>query len=286
MGTVRIAPIQAADAQRVGEFLSANLNARVAAASWARAVEVPWSVAAPNRGFMLFDVEELVGVYLAFYSERTVNETVERFCNLGAWCVKPAYRLHSLRLLNALLAQPGYHFTDLSPSGNTVPVNERLKFKFLDTTTALVPNLPWPTWPGQRTISDDPAVIRRTLTGTALRLFSDHEGAGAARHVVLQDGQEWCYVVFRKDRRKNLPVFASVLHVSHPELFRRMLRQFTRHLLVRHGVLATLMELRVVAHRPQASILLRPGRRKMFRSAHLDERQIDYMYSELVCVAW
>ena len=58
-----------------------------------------------------------------------IDGRVERFCNLGAWCVLPEHRFHALRLLKALLAQDGYHFTDLSPSGNVVGLNERLGFR-------------------------------------------------------------------------------------------------------------------------------------------------------------
>jgi hypothetical protein len=93
--------------------------------------------------------------------------------------------------------------------------------------------------------------------------------------------------VFRRDRYKRLPVFASVLHVSNRDLFRRMARPFARHLLLRHGLLGMLAELRVVGQRPRPSVLLRkPPRPRMFRSAHLRPDQIDYLYSELVCVAW
>ena len=56
---------------------------------------------------MLLDDNAVVGAYLAFYSERMIDGRAEPFCNLGAWCVLPSYRFHSLRLLNALLAQPG-----------------------------------------------------------------------------------------------------------------------------------------------------------------------------------
>ena len=104
--------------------------------------------------------------------------------------------------------------------------------------------------------------------------------------MVLRSGDEWCYVVFRKDRRKGLPLFASLLHVSNPALFRRCARPFTRHLLVRHGIPATLLEQRVAGHRPWPSVLLKSPRRKMFRSTGLAPDQIDYLYSELVCVAW
>jgi hypothetical protein len=287
--TVRVRPITDADVRPVAEFLHAHLNTRVPADSWADAMRVPWQVDAPNHGFALVDeangADAIVGAYLAFYSTRQIEGRTERFCNLGAWCVRPGQRLHSVKLLKALLAQDGYHFTDLSPSGNVVPLNTRLKFRFLDTTTALMPNLPWPSLPGRYRISSDPAVIEATLTGGELRLYRDHARTRAAHHVVLTRGDQWCYVIFRRDRRRNLPLFASILHVSDPALFRAMTRPLSRHLLLRHGIVASLAELRVVNHRPRPSLLLRAHRRKMFRSP-LEPDQIDYLYSELVCVAW
>jgi hypothetical protein len=284
--TVRVRPITDADVRPVAEFLHAHLNARVPAESWAEAMRVPWQVDAPNHGFALFDdADAVVGVYLAFYSTRQIDGRTERFCNLGAWCVLPGQRLHSVKLLKALLAQDGYHFTDLSPSGNVVPLNTRLKFRFLDTTTALMPNLPWPSLPGRYRISSDPAVLEATLTGPELRLYRDHARTRAAHHIVLSRGDQWCYVIFRRDRRKRLPLFASILHVSDPALFQAMARPLSRHLLLRRGIVASLAELRVVNHRPRPSLLLRAHRRKMFRSP-LEPDQIDYLYSELVCVAW
>lgn len=283
---VVLQPITQPDAARVGAFLHRHLNSRVGAVAWAESIAVPWQVDAPNRGFMLVDGEEIVGVHLAFYSERTIAGRRERFCNLGAFCVLPEHRFHSLRLLKALLAQDGFHFTDLSPSGNVIALNRRLRFRSLDTTTALVPNLPWPSWPGRDVISSAPEVLERTLTGAELRLYRDHAGAAACRHLVLIRDGEWCYVMFRKDRRKGLPVFASLLHVSDPDLLRQMAEPLARHLLVRHGALATLAEERIVKQRPRHSFRVRAPRHKMFRSPDLEPAQIDDLYSELVCVAW
>jgi hypothetical protein len=282
--TVR--PIADADARRVGEFLHAQLNPRVPPEAWAQAIDVPWDVERPNGGFMLLDGEEVVGAHLAFYCERTIEGRRERFCNLGAWCVRPEHRLDGLRLLKALLDQDGYHFTDLSPSGSVVALNARMRFEFLDTATALVPNLPWPSWPGRVTISSDPALIERTLGGRELELYRDHAATRAARHLLLRRGDRWCWVVFRRERRKGLPLFASILHVSDPELFRELLRPLSRHLLLRHHLPATLAEDRVVEHRPRAAFSVRSPRRRMFRSPSLDARQIDYFYSELVCLSW
>ncbi len=283
---VRVAPIDDADLRGVATFLHANLNSRVSVDHWARAADVPWDIERPNAGFMLLDDGEIVGVQLAFYSERWIDGRRERFCNLGAWCVLPGYRFHSLRLLRATLGQEGYHFTDLSPSGNVVDVNSRLNFRFLDTSTVLAPNLPWPSWPGRSTISSDPALIERTLTGPDLQLYRDHAAAGAARHLVLIQDGESCYVIFRRDRWKRLRLFVSILHVSHPTLFRALARPLARHLLLHHGAAASLVEPRVVGYRPRPGFAIQSPRRKMFRSADLDPAHVDYLYSELVCVSW
>jgi hypothetical protein len=177
-------------------------------------------------------------------------------------------------------------YTDLSPSGNVVPVNTRLGFRFLDTATTLVPNLPWPPWPGGGAVTGDRRVIERSLSGGELQIYQDHADCAAARHLLLTRGGETCHVVFRKDRRKGLPVFASILYVSDPDLFRRMARQVSRHLLLRHGVLATLAELRVVGGPLPSGRLLSAPRRKMLRGAGIADHHVDYLYSELACVSW
>jgi hypothetical protein len=284
--TLELAPITDADITAVADFLHTNLNSRVPASTWARAMSVPWKVDAPNHGFMLREGQRVVGAHLAFYSARVVVGQVERFCNLGAWCVLPDFRFHSVRLLRALLAQDGYHFTDLSPSGSVVPLNVRLKFRSLDTSTALIPNLPWLPLSRRTRISADPEVIEGTLTGPELDLYRDHAQAVAAHHLVLLRRNESCYVMFRKVTRKNLPVFAAILYVGNAELFRRSIFQLTRHLLIHYHALATLAELRIVKHRPSASVMLSAPRPKMYRSDTLEPAQVDDLYSELVCVPW
>jgi len=286
VGLRAVAPIGDADLDRVGDFLHKNLNSRISPRDWAEAIRPPWSVESPNHGFMLLDDGQIVGVYLAFYSERVIDGRNERFCNLAAWCVLPEYRLHALKLLAALLRQPGYHFVDLSPSGNVVQINERLKLEHLDTTTALMPNLPWPSLPGRYRITSEPAIIDSVLKGTELQIYRDHAHARAAVHLVMIHGDEHCYVIFRRDRRRGLPLFASVLYVSNPSLFAKMAGVFGRHLLLGYGMPFTLLELRVVGGQPRGSFRLKSTRAKMFKSDLLQPNQIDNLYSELVCVAW
>jgi hypothetical protein len=281
---VRLAPIEDADVPRVAAFLHANMDSHLPPEVWERALDVPWDDERPNRGFLLLDGDEVVGAQLAFYSRRTIDGCVERFCNLAAWCVRPAYRLHSLKLVRAILAQEGYTFVDLSPSGNVVALNERLGFAHLDTSTSLVPTLPW--WSPRTFVTSDPEELERGLTGRELAVYRDHRGAAAAHHVLLRRGEDWCYVVFRKDRRKGLAVFASLLHVSDAALLRRLMRPLCAHLLARHGVLAVLAEHHVAGGQSRLAIPLRSTRPKMFRSAHLEPAEVDYLYSELVSVPW
>ena len=281
--TVELAPITDADVPAVAEFLHANLNDRV---PWARSCSaVPWEVEAPNHGFMLRDGRRVVGASLAFYSERPVAGRMERFCNMGAWYVLPAYRSQSIRLHMALLAQKGYHFTCLSPNETVMAINASLKFRSLDTSAVLVPNLPWPTPPGRTRISADPGVIERTLAGPELKLYRDHAHALAAHHHVLIRGQDSCYVMYREHGYKGVPLLAGILYVSNPDLFRRAMIPLTRHLLVRHRLVGTLMELRIIEHQPRLSFKLTSFPR-MYRSPSLEPGQIDNLYSELACVPW
>ena len=283
---VELGPITRADIERVATFLHAHLNSRISAAAWAAAMKPPWSDGWPNHGFLLQQDGQMVGAYLAFYSERRINGVLERFCNLGAWCVLEEHRAHGVRLVRGLLRQRGYHFTDLSPSGNVVAINKRLRFVSLDTSTAAVLNLPWPALAHGIRVSSAPHEVAGTLTGHDGAIYRDHADTAAARHVVIRRGHDHCYVIWRRDRRKRLPIFGSVLYVSDPKLFGEAALLFSRHLLLRHGVLVTLAERRVVGSRPPRSIMLPRARPKMFRSDRLKPDQIDYLYSELTCVAW
>jgi hypothetical protein len=281
--SVELGPITDSDVPAVAEFLRANHNARV---PWAAACsEVPWQVEAPNHGFMLRDGDRVVGTLLALYSERRFAGRVERFCNLGSWCVLPEYRSRSMSLVQALLAQDGYHVTVLSPDHGPREILHWMGFRSLDTSAALIPNLPWPTLPNLYRTSSAPEVIARTLSGAELALYRDHRRALAVHHLVLTRGEDSCYVMYRIVRYHGVPVFALILHISDRELFHRALMPLTRRLLVRHGVVATLAERRVVGDEPRLAFRLRNWP-KMYRSPTLQDEQIDYLYSELTCVPW
>jgi hypothetical protein len=281
---VRVQPIGPEDLERVGDYLHRRLNDRLSPEAWAAALVPPWTVAAPNHGFMLLSGEQVVGVNAAIYSSRVVRGERREFCNVAALCVEEHVRPHAVRLIRSILRQPGYHFTDLSPSGSVIELDRRLGFQPLPTATAVVVNLP--RIDRRFRLLTRPADIAARLEGVDATVYADHRWAAAARHLVVTRGDHYCYVVFRKDRRKGLPLFATILHVSDRELFTAALGVVSSHLLRRHGAACTLVEQRVAAVRPAFSRMLARPRPKMFKSDELLAADIDDLYSELTCVAW
>lgn len=282
-GKGAVAPITATDLEEVGAFMSAILNPKVPPGAWARGLDVPWSVEAPNHGFFLRDPEhQVVGAYLAYYSRRVVAGELVDVCNLGAWCVSEEYRFAGLRLLTALLGQPGYHFTDLSPSGNVVPLNRKMKFVELDTSADLVPHLPRAC---RCRVSFSTSRLDEVLGGRDRQVWADHRRAAAARHAVVTAGGEHCYVMFRKDTRRGVRAFASVLYVGDSAVFREHARCLGARLLGQ-GCVATLVERRISGGTPRGGHAIQQNRPKMYRSPTWTATDVDYLYSELTCLEW
>lgn len=277
---VQLAPITDADVADVAEFLHVHHNSRV---PWRLAFSaVPWSVQAPNHGFLLRDAGRVVGTLLALYSERLVAGRTERFCNLGSWCVLPDYRSSSLSLLDALLAQEEFHFTVLSPNEGSQEILAWLKFRPMNSSAVVVPHVPLPT-PGRTLVVDYPPSIEKLLAPADLVLYRDHVRASAARHLVIVREARSCYVMYRESRHTSGARLAVLLRVSDPDVFHQALIPLTRHLLLRHGLVATIADLPLITRKPRLAITVQ-RRPRMYRSATLSPEQIDELYSELVCV--
>lgn len=283
---VRVRPIRRADASAVGRFLHQHLNQRVAAEAWEKVIVPPWDAQAPNHGFQLLNGDEIVGAYLAVYSQRDGNKGRIPVCNLAAFCVLEDFRMHGLRLVRALLAQRDYDFVDLSPSGNVIGLNERLGFRRLDTATRMVANLPHPPRRDTR-VTGDPATLERVLRGQDADVYRDHREAAAARHVLVQMNGRYGYLVFRRDRRRGLPLFASPIYTGGDSaVLKSNWSSVAAHILLEHHLPATLAERRILGFAPGIGVELTHPRPKMIRGSRLDPATIDYLYSEMVLVEW
>lgn len=281
---VQVCPIGDVDLDDVARFLGGHLPPDTPpdrwADAWRQSVNRPGSDA-PNHGYMLRVGDVVVGAYLAIYSTRVIDGVVQRFCNLGAWYVEPDHRRHSIRLMKALVDQEGWHFTELAPSVPVQRLDHRMGFDYLDTTTALFPNLPWPTFPGRARVTADPGVIRSHLADPFLTYYDDHSRSRWARHLVIVRGGESCYVQWRKERRKNLKLLASIRYASNPRLLRQEMWALGRYLLLHHGTVASLVEVRLAEGRVRPSVLMPKPVARMYKSDTLGPESIDYLYSEI-----
>ncbi|MFB7891622.1 hypothetical protein ACFC1I_05440 [Microbacterium sp. NPDC056044] len=279
-----VAPIGDDDAEAVAEFFHRHLNSQVGADRWLAVVRPPWS-AGPNRGFRLIVDDVVVGAYAAVYSSRETPEGALQVCNLAAFCVLPEYRAHSLRLVRALLGQKGYLFTDLSPSGNVPAMNERLGFARLDTATRLAVNVPGRAGRHVEVI-EDLDEIADALGGFDAKVFTDHRDAPAARHLLVRSAGGHAYLMYRRDRRKQLPVFATPLFVGgDPGVLAEAWHAVASRLL-RRGFAMTLAERRVLGFSPRgAGRELRSPRPRMYKGAG-GPGDVDYIYSELTLLEW
>lgn len=279
-------PITAGDAVPIGTFLHENLNGRVSAEAWMKLILPPWGQPGPNHGFQLVtDDGTVVGAYVAVYSQREIDGNRVDVCNLAAFCVLEVFRAHSFGLIRALLRQHGFVFTDLSPSGNVVAINERLGFRRLDTSTRLVVNLPRP---GRRDVrlTGDPAILERVLVDRDALVYRDHQQAPAVEHLLVECDGHYGYLMFRRDRRKGLRLFATPLFVGgRAECIESAWGAIRSHLL-RRGLVFTLAEHRVLGFHTGLGIELGNPRPRMFRGDGTVIHDVDYLYSELTLVAW
>lgn len=282
-----VKPITLDEVTDVARFLHTYLNERVTTAQWARLLMPPWEDGtSPNRGFQLVADGAVVGAYAAVYSRREIDGEERAVCNLAAFCVLPEYRPHSMRLVRALLGQRGYVFTDFSPSGNVVAMNERLGFTQLDTAGRLVANLPAPTRSGLR-VTNDPDVLDTRLHGRDAVVFRDHREAGAARHLLVEADASYAYLVYRRERRKRFPWFAVPLYAGGDLDLLRTAWPHVGAYLLRRGYPFTLAERRLLGFTPGGpGRAFEHNRHKMYRAKDADGDSLDYLYSELTLVQW
>lgn len=275
-------PIHDQDLLAFCTFLHEHLNPAIAAKDWMQAFRQEWGAPRPNCGFMLRDEDRIVGGIGAIYSRQVIDGRAELLCNITSWCVLEAYRSQSMRLALALTRQPGYHFTNLTPTTVVAGSLQFLKFKPMNNRRTVWPNLPAPIAAGAR-IVDEGDEIAQQLTGETARTFSDHRHLPGLRHVLVGTPSAFCHVVYKRSLLKHLPC-AEVIHLSDPVLFLRHHRRLGHYWLTRQGLFTTRVESRFLPTRPPLSREVGGYIPKMFHSDTLTEANISNLYSELVAL--
>lgn len=280
MPRANVEPITEQDLPAFCEFLTKNLNAGKSPAEWKESLQENWTAARPNYGFMLRDKGVIVGGIGALYADRERDSTTFTTCNITSWCVLDAYRALSMKLAMAVIAQPGLHFTDFSPTEVVSSSLQFLKFRALDSRQVIVPNLPGMA-SGARAFLDRRAIESR-LTGKARKIFDDHARFPWLRHSLLEAGGAQCHVIYKLDKVKGVRA-ARIIHIGNRQVFQRAFRALCNKLLMQ-GVLFTKAEVRQLGELPRFHSIRDGFIRKVYLSDIWTDADVDYLYSESVCM--
>ncbi len=281
MALPKLEPIRDEDLPAFCAFLHAHLNPSHPADVWADAFRQDWGVDRPNSGFLIRDEGgEIAGGIGAIYAAYPVRGQLEKFCNITSWMVLDAYRTQSMRLAMAVISQPGFHFTDLSPTAVVEQSLKFLKFKPMNSARTVLFNLPAPQQrlAGAGVVSS-PARIEQVLDEPSRRVYRDHKHFPWLRFLAAGQGSEYSLVIYKRARLKHLPS-AEIIGFTNPNTFLRHLPLLGCHFLL-SGMVTTRVESRLLLARPAWPHTELTGyRNRVFRSDTLVEADIQNLYSE------
>ena len=276
-----IEPISSSTLPEFAEFLHQNLQRDRSPSEWITGLSTTWLPDQPNHGFVVRDEGRIVGGIGAYYALRTVKGVEYRLCNITSWCVLDNYRQQSMRLAMTLVGQPGFHYTDFSPTAVVGATLKFLKFKPLDDRQIVSLNLPSIAFDDLKVIFR-PEEIRQYLDREDLKIYEDHCIFPWLKHVLVGRPGQWCHIVFKERRFKGTHA-AAILYASNPKMLRMGWRRLSSHLLWQ-GFLSTHVEYRVLNSRPWLSVVRSGFNAKVFLSDTLKDEDIDYLYSESVAL--
>jgi len=275
-----IEPITEATLPEFAAFLEANMPAKRTAEDWISGLRTNWGEVRPNYGFLMRDDGNVVGGIGAFYADRIIHGQKERFCNITSWCVLDSHRKYSMQLAMSVVGQPGYHFTDFSPTKVVAGALQFLKFKSLDEGVAVIPNLPLPPFSGQ--VLTDPQEIARRLSDPMAKIWRDHSSFPWLKQLIIGGPAEWCHVIYKRGAFKGLPC-ANIIYVSDGGLLGHHLHRLAWHFFWQ-GMMTMHIERRQLGRLPKLAQVRTGFNPKQFLSPTLESSDIDYLYSETVAL--
>jgi len=267
--------------------LLTGLNAaggRVTRDDWRRIFDYRWEKDEDHVGYALVDGGTVVGFVGLVFSARQIAGRRERFCNITSWIVDDAHRSEGIALVLDLRNLESCTITDLTPRAEVHDILRTLGFQTLEDTIRVFPPLASArSWLGGRRfrVITAPDAIAARLSGVERTVFDDHQ-LPYCRHLLVEDGDRTCYVIFKTTYRRGMRL-SHILSLSDRTLFGAAFPQVQRALQRVNGTWLTMIDARLlVGLRLGLSVPKRFRYPRLYRSPTLDAAQIDNLYSELV----
>ena len=201
-------------------LLQGHMNPKWTAERWRRLFTYDWQAHRPDFGRVVDRDGEVVGCLAAVYSERVIEDRLERFCKPCAWYMRKDVRREGaglgLKMMQHLTADLTRHYVINTSSAHTTNLLRRAGFADLDAEKYVWTRESAAATAMRRKIDviTDPATIDRLVDAAERRLIKDHAGlpvnAILVRHadgqtlIVLAEtvkggGERWLDVLYASD---------------------------------------------------------------------------------------
>src|ERR1043166_1315152 len=269
------------DFDRVYPLFQGFGDAPIPKDTWKKIFVTPWKSNEDFCGYLLLQDGAVKGYLGLIFSRRTLNDKIEKFCNMTSWVVSEDCRSKSLAMLLEVLKLNDYTLTNFTASPTLAPLLGKLGFTEFAVDQRVL--LPLPRIAGRGYGCDfDLQSIRRKLKDNDLRIFDDHQGLNCD-HLLLQSDRGDCYVVLKHTVRRRVR-FAKVHYLSKADVFHECMQRLTAAICLRLKVFGILVDERYIGGRHFTASVKYPHQRKAyFKSGSItDPNCIDTLYSELV----
>jgi hypothetical protein len=199
---------------------------------------------------------------------------------MTSWCVAEKHRRLSLSLLRAMLDQPGYTFTNFSPTPGVAKILERCDFVQLDSVKYLIPAVAAGAPTGRARIAYRPEEVRALLSEDERKMFDDHSRYRCGQFAISSSGRQ-CYVVTVRRGKRGLN-FADVLYASRPELLEEHLGSLSMRASLHHRTPVLGVDSRYLRRSPRLAYQL--PRPSYFLGNGVSASNVAAIYSEIVSI--
>ncbi|PIQ97472.1 MAG: hypothetical protein COV67_04035 [Nitrospinae bacterium CG11_big_fil_rev_8_21_14_0_20_56_8] len=236
-------------------------------------------------GLLFREGEQVAGFLGLLFSKRNIMGKEVKLCNLTGWIVKKQYRNKSLSLLLPALKMRDQTFTDYSPSREASLILKQFGFTPLETRAKILPFCfnPFKLLFQTSFVTTDKKIIEGEIGGRKdlARIFQDHSNFKCC-HLMLKSGDDLCYVIFTKIRKKKIPI-AMVHYISDPCLFARHRARIQWHIGQTMRLFIIWVDERLLkGQRIPFSFTYTLPHPRLYRSEDLQAQDIDGLYSELI----
>jgi hypothetical protein len=239
-----------------------------------------WLETKPDLGRVAMAGNEIAGYVGMVYADRAIGGASERVVGICAWYLGSPWRGRGLgrELMRRATEDPRLHYAILTSSSRTPPILAQVGYRVLEDERV--------TWrrggaASRSEVEQDPAAIAARVDAAARRLLEDHAGLPVVPLLLEAEGRTALLMLSVK-RKAGDRLWFDVLHVGDGALLARNAQALANTILPEGEDAVLAVDRRLLAGEcPVGGLVESLKVPRFFKSARLEPRHIDNLYSEL-----